>query len=194
MKRNHWLIAFHWLTALLVSLSFVIGWTHERVDDLAARAFWLDLHRTIGLIVLALTLVRAFTRVRGGGISQRSEMNFMMWLASRATHLLIYSSLIAMPLLGWAQSSAKARHLKIFGLPVPPLVGHDSDLADTLGWWHTQVGWAFLTLIGLHALAALFHHYVVRDDVLRQMLPRSTRRSARIPVWRDEEPRYDIAA
>jgi cytochrome b561 len=94
-----------------------------------------------------------------------------MWLASRVTHGLIYTALVAMPLIGWAQSCAAARHLKLFGSPFPALVGHDRDLADTLAAWHENVGWAFLALIGLHALAAIYHHYVRRDDLLRAMLP-----------------------
>ena len=54
---------------------------------------------------------------------------------------------------------------------MPALVAHDPDLADTLGWWHEQVGWALLGLILVHALAAIYHHKVRRDDVLRAMLP-----------------------
>jgi cytochrome b561 len=172
MNRRAWMIAFHWLTALLVAASFSVAWARNAIDDLAARALWLDVHRSIGFAVLALTLLRLALRWGAGPVSSRGDLPLGMWMASRATHLLIYAGLIAMPLLGWAQSSARARHFKLFGLPVPSLVRHDADLAERLGSWHAQLGWVLLGLIGLHALAALYHHYVLRDHVLRAMLPR----------------------
>jgi cytochrome b561 len=84
---------------------------------------------------------------------------------------MIYACLLAMPLLGWAQSSAMTRHFKVFGMPFPALVRRNHELGDTLAWWHAEVGWLFLSLIALHALAALLHHYVLRDDVLMTMIP-----------------------
>jgi cytochrome b561 len=192
MSRRGWMIGFHWATALLVTASFAIAWYRNGIEDLMLRAFWLDVHRSIGLIVLALTAVRLTMRWGAGPISSRGDLPLGMYMASRATHMLIYAALIAMPLLGWAQSSARARHLKLFGQPIPSLVRHNPDLADTLGSWHTQVGWVLLGLIGLHALAALYHHYVLRDHVLRAMLPSSPARSPRMDVEEDE--RLDIAA
>src|SRR5215217_2481194 len=177
-KRRAWLIGFHWATSLLVTASFAVAWLRKPVEDLAVRAFWLDVHRTIGLAVLALTLVRLVIRWSAGAVSNRSDLTAFEWLASRATHLLIYVLLVAMPLIGWAQSSAKVRHLSLFGIPIPGLVRHDRDFGDVLGWWHEQLGWALIALILLHALAALYHHYVRRDDVLRQMLPRRRRPQA----------------
>jgi cytochrome b561 len=192
MNRRAWMIAFHWLTALLVAASFTIAWTRNGMDDLAARALWLDVHRSIGFAVLALTLLRLALRWGAGPVSSRGNLPLGMWMASRATHLLIYAGLIAMPLLGWAQSSARARHFKLFGLPVPSLVRHNPDLAEQLGSWHAQLGWVLLGLIGLHALAALYHHYVLRDHVLRAMLPRPAARAEMFAT--DEAEAYDIAA
>jgi cytochrome b561 len=186
------MIGFHWATALLVTASFAIAWYRNGIEDLMLRALWLDVHRLIGLIVLALTAVRLTMRWGAGPISSRGDLPLGMYMASRATHMLIYAALIAMPLLGWAQSSARARHLKLFGQPIPSLVRHNPDLADALGSWHTQVGWVLLGLIGLHALAALYHHYVLRDHVLRAMLPAPPARSPRIEVEEDEP--LDIAA
>lgn len=185
------MIAFHWMTALLVASSFAIAWLRNAMDDLTLRAFWLDVHRSIGLTVLVLTLLRLAMRWGAGPISGRGDLPLGMWMASRATHLLIYFGLIAMPLVGWAQSSARARHFKLFGLPVPSLVRHNPDLAETLGAWHTQLGWALLGLIGLHAVAALYHHYVLRDHVLKTMLPIRKRSAGTAP----EEVRvFDMAA
>lgn len=176
MRRtsDQMMLGFHWLTSLLVAAAFAIGWLHahgEVMDDLAGRTFWLDVHRSIGLTILALTVARLLTRMRFGPVPKGSELALPLRIASRATHFLIYACLIAMPLLGWAESSAQMRHLKVFGVAIPRLVRHDADLGDTLAWWHAQVGWLFFSLIALHALAALFHHYVLRDEVLVTMVP-----------------------
>lgn len=182
------MVWFHWVTAGLVTASFAIAWIRKPIEELAFRVFWLDVHRTIGLIILTLTSVRLIMRLAAGPVSRRAELPTSFWLASRLTHSLIYLLLIAMPLLGWAQSSARVRHLNLFGVPLPPLIRHDRDFAEVLGWWHEQLGWVLFGLILLHSLAALYHHYVRRDDVLRQMVLKSPRRA------QEERQSYDIAA
>ena len=89
-----------------------------------------------------------------------------------ATHLLIYGLLLALPLVGWARMSAHEMELSLFGLTtLPPLVQEDSDFADTLGNVHVGLAWGLLALVLAHAVAALWHHHVRRDGVLRAMLP-----------------------
>jgi cytochrome b561 len=171
MNRRASMLWFHWITALLVIASFAIAWIRKDIEALEFRAFWLDVHRTIGFVILALTVARLAWRLMVGPLSQRAELPPALWLASRTTHSLIYACLIAMPLLGWAQSSARARHFNLFGVPMPALVRRNPDLADSLGWWHEQIGWVLFTLIFLHTAAALYHHYFRRDDVVRAMLP-----------------------
>jgi len=171
VNRRNVMLFFHWTTVLLVTASFAIAWTRTMMEDLPERAFWLDIHRTIGFVVLALTLVRLAGRALVGPPSNGADLPLGYRLASRVVHLLLYAGLIAIPLLGWAQSSARARHFNLFGISVPALVRHDRDFADVLGWWHENLAWALLALILVHALAALYHHYVLRDDVLRAMLP-----------------------
>lgn len=171
MNRNSSVIWFHWVTAILVVASFAIAWIRNDVEDLAFRAFWLDVHRTIGFAVLGLTIVRLASRLRTGPLVYQAQIPPLMRLASRTVHFLIYALLIAMPMLGWAQSSAKARNFNLFGISLPTIVGHNRDNAEMWGWWHEQVGWALFALILLHAVAALYHHYVRRDDIVRAMLP-----------------------
>jgi cytochrome b561 len=171
MTRRRFMISFHWLTVTLVAAAFGLAWYRNGLDDLAARAFWLDVHRVIGLSILAITTVRLAMRWGAGPVSARGDLPLGMWMASRATHLIIYALLLAMPIVGWANSSASARHLKIFGYPFPALLHRNLDLADRLHSWHEQLGWVLLGVIGLHASAALFHHFVLRDNVLKAMLP-----------------------
>jgi cytochrome b561 len=79
--------------------------------------------------------------------------------------------MLALPLLGWAQSSARARHFKLFDVQLPALIAQDPDRADILGEWHEWMAWAFLAIIGLHITASLYHHFIRRDGVLASMLP-----------------------
>lgn len=178
IDRHASMVWFHWLTVLLVAASFALAWIRKDLDELEARAFWLDVHRTIGFLILALTVARLGSRLKHGAMSRRADLPRALWVASRATHSLIYAALLALPLLGWAQSSARARRFQIFDVPMPRLVAYDRDTAGVWGWWHEQVGWALLTLIVLHALAALYHHYVRHDDIVRAMLPRWVARPA----------------
>jgi cytochrome b561 len=192
MRRNsdRLMIGFHWVTSLLVTAVFALGLIHAHTELMDDSPAWLDLHRTLGLLILAVTLARLVTRFSFGPIRNGSELTLPIRLASRVIHYLTYACLVAMPLLGWAQSSALTRHFKIFGMPFPALVGRNHELGDTLAWWHAQIGWLFLSLIALHAMAALFHHYVLRDDVLMTMIPGSAAkvRAEPPPQWSPELP------
>ena len=86
-------------------------------------------------------------------------------------HLALYAFLVAMPLLGWLTLSAKGKPIPFFGLQLPALVGADKALADSLKEVHETIGTIGYYLVGLHAVAALFHHYGMRDNTLQRMLP-----------------------
>jgi cytochrome b561 len=79
--------------------------------------------------------------------------------------------MIVMPLLGWGILSAEGKDIAIFGLPVFPLVSPGEETAEFLGEAHEVVATIGYILIGLHAVAALYHHYLRRDNTLRRMLP-----------------------
>ncbi|MGE5758408.1 MAG: cytochrome b, partial [Sideroxydans sp.] len=76
-----------------------------------------------------------------------------------------------MPITGWLLLSATGKPVPFFGLELPALIGENKDLAKTLKDIHEFVGTAGYYLIGLHAAAALYHHYIVRDNTLLRMLP-----------------------
>ena len=169
MAAQRFRIGFHWLTVILVSAAYAVAIYREGLDDPEIKLFWLDCHRTIGLVVLALTALRLIVR-KLLPFERPHETGAVLRGAALLTHVAIYLGLIAMPLLGWAQSSAKARKFKLFDMPLPALVKHDGDLAGVLSQWHEGIGWALLGLIAVHSAAALFHHFVRKDTVLLDML------------------------
>ena len=96
--------------------------------------------------------------------------------AARLSHVVLYAFLLAIPLVGWSVTSAHAVDLRLFGLvPLPALVAPDSDLADELTDYHAWLAYGLMGFVFVHALAALWHHYVLRDAVLVAMLPRPKR-------------------
>lgn len=90
-------------------------------------------------------------------------------------HLALYVFMLAMPLLGWLLLSAEGEPVPFFGLELPALVGPDPALADSVEELHETIGTVGYYLVGLHAAAALFHHYFQRDNTLLRMLPQRRR-------------------
>jgi cytochrome b561 len=90
---------------------------------------------------------------------------------AKLMHLALYVLMICMPLLGWLLLSASGKSIPFFGLELPALVGKNKALAELIKEIHETGGLVGYYLIGLHASAALFHHYFVRDNTLRRMLP-----------------------
>ena len=170
MKHHRLVMALHWVTGLLVILAFAAILYRTGLEDGDQRKLWLDLHRSIGLLVLALVGIRAFSRLRYGREPVVKTTPLLHWM-SMGAQLVMYAAMLALPLLGWAQSSARARHFKLFDVQLPALIAHDPERADMLGEWHEWMAWAFLAIIGLHITASLYHHFIRRDGVLASMLP-----------------------
>jgi cytochrome b561 len=165
-------IGLHWLMLLLlVSVYACIelrGYFPKGSDPRQALKAG---HFMLGLSVLALVALRVV--VRAAGASPRIEPEPPHWqrLAAKAMHLALYAWMIGMPLLGWLALSAEGHAVAIFGMQLPPLIDANDATADWVGELHEAGGTLGYFLIGLHAVAALYHHHVVRDNTLLRMLP-----------------------
>ena len=165
-------IALHWLSVLAAAAAAVTMILRLTTDDEHARALWLAWHRQAGLALLLLLALRLVARVRTP--LPRAERELPRWLRGAAvlSHGLLYLALVAVPLLGWALTDARAQHPLLFGVvPLPHLVQVDPDTADLLEDRHAWAAYAFGVLVALHAGAALWHHLVRRDAVLQAMWP-----------------------
>jgi cytochrome b561 len=171
----------HWLTVLLVAAAFGAVWIAD--PQLVGRAnagLIVQLHRSLGLTVGALTVFRLLWRWRARIPPLPADLPPVQKLAARTTEGLIYLLLLAQPLAGLLYSNAYGARVRLFLLlPLPPAIARDPDLAETLGAVHVFLGYALLALIGAHAAAALFHHFIRRDDVLNAMLPPRLRDAGR---------------
>jgi cytochrome b561 len=176
-RYNSLSIGAHWLTlALLVAVYALIelrGIFPKGSDPHEAMKAW---HFMLGLTVFGLVGLRLVLRLvfRAPPIAPLPPA-WQRWLAT-AMYVALYVFLITMPLLGWLTLSADGKPIPFFGLQLPALIGPDKALAENLEEIHETIGTIGYYLVGLHATAALFHHYFVRDDTLRRMSPWRTRR------------------
>ena len=160
-------IGLHWLMlALLVAVYALIllreGYP-KGSDIREALKAW---HFSLGLMVFALVWVRIILRTvrphaASGDWSER---------IARVMHLALYAFMLAMPLLGWLTLSADGDPIRFFGVPLPALAATSEPLADRTKALHETLGVVGYWLVGLHAAAALLHHYLLKDDTLRRMM------------------------
>lgn len=162
-------ISMHWLMLALLAAVYACIELREfypRGSDI--REGLKTWHFMLGLSVFVMVWVRLIARaVSPRGPAPRT------WLEALAAvvHLALYGLMVAMPVLGWLLLSAEGDAVPFFGLTLPPLVAPNEALAERIEDLHTTIGVAGYWLIGLHAVAALFHHYWLRDATLRRMLP-----------------------
>jgi cytochrome b561 len=150
--------------------------TRDLVEESALRVLLVQWHRQIGLLVLLAWVARIAARSRRSMAPMQQGPSRLMHLAATAVHWALYALILALPMLGWALSSAHGVKLSLLGvLPLPALMQADPDWADTLTDYHVLASWALLGMVTLHVGAALFHHYVLRDQVLAAMLPAGSR-------------------
>jgi cytochrome b561 len=170
-------IRTHWTCALLVTLAAATALLRELTENGHLRSWLIEAHRQLGLMVLLGLGIRLALRIRVGLADTSRDMPQALRMAATAAHLLLYGLLLAIPLLGWALSSAHEVTLRLFGmLPLPALVEADADLADSLTDQHVLASWVLLAAVLAHVAAALWHHFVRRDQVLSAMLPEAAGR------------------
>jgi len=162
-------VLLHWLTVAALVLAAAVILARAQVDVRSLRAGLLDLHRHFGVCVLILFALRIGLRFRLGRLPDLAPSGRPMRVVATLAHAALYACLLALPLLGWMLSDAQDRPVLFIGLTLPRLVQPDFDLADALLAWHQDAAWVLLGLTVLHLLAALWHHFVLRDAVLRGM-------------------------
>ncbi len=165
-------IGVHWLTLALLIVAYTLielrGIYPKGSDAREAMKTW---HSMLGLTVFGLLFVRLALRLVFAPPSITPAPPPWQHKLAAAMHLALYAFLFAMPVLGWLMLSAKGNPIPYFGLQLPALLAPDKALGKTLENIHEFIGHVGYWLIGLHAAAALFHHYFMRDDTLLRMLP-----------------------
>jgi cytochrome b561 len=171
---------FHWIIAALVVMQFVLA---NMADDLPIGVHKLALlarHKSFGMTVLVLAIVRLLWRLRNPPPQLPDGMAPAERMLARATHAAFYVLLFAMPLTGWMMSSAKNYSVSWFGVFTwPNLIGKNETAFELLRSTHHVLGYILFSIAILHVLAALKHHFWNKDDVLVRMLPFSGLRNSK---------------
>ncbi len=165
-------MALHWFMLLLIGAVYFCTELREAFPKgSTAREALKTGHYVLGLSVLLLTHLRLLAYITGP--APRIEPDPPRWqkLLARFMHVGLYAFMVAMPLAGWLLLSAKGQPIPFFAWELPPLTVPNKALAKQVDELHEVGGTVGYALIGAHATAALFHHYVVRDNTLLRMLP-----------------------
>jgi cytochrome b561 len=161
----------HWVSLLLVTAAYAAVWASHVAASAERHAALVQLHRSLGVTVFALTLLRLGWRCRARLPELPAELPRLQQAAARATEWLLYALLVVQPLLGALNTNARGRRIEFYFLgALPPVIGPDKALAREAMMAHEFVAYLLLAIIGLHSAAALFHHFIRRDGVLEAML------------------------
>ena len=165
---------FHWLTFILITLMLLMGYFMDDVPkDL--RPNIVNVHKLLGIFILFLILLRICWGLINPkpSIVSFNRLNVLERWLEKGVHGALYGVLIAMPLAGWIMTSAsgKAPHWGRF-LFMLPGIPYDKVLSKTAKFMHSQIAILLIALIIIHVLAALYHHFIKKDDVLRRMMPK----------------------
>jgi cytochrome b561 len=165
---------FHWLTAAVVIFMFASAHIWENLEKgTPLRKGLQSVHISFGIAMALLIVVRIVWRVFGGN-RPKADSHPALNLLAKMAHGCLYLLLLVQIALGFLFRWARGEPFNFFGLfPVPAPFVIDHDGRGTLGGLHNTVAWAIILLAGLHAMAALWHHFVMGDSTLRRMLPGS---------------------
>lgn len=165
-------LALHWLMLVLLVVIYVCmefrGYFPKGSATREGMKTW---HFMLGLSVPLLVAVRLAARAAGERVLIIPAPPLWQQRVASAVHVALYVFMIAMPILGWLTLSAAGKPIPFFGLELPALVAADKALARQVLEIHETLAQVGYGLVGLHALAGLYHHYVVRDNTLQRILP-----------------------
>ena len=161
----------HWITVILVFIQIVLGHIGADLPLGMQRLIILSRHKSVGMTIFMLVILRIIWRL----INKVPELPPNMTRLNRSialiTHWSFYILLVCMPIAGWISSSASNLSVSWFGLFTwPDLVEPDKHLADIAKTTHIFLSWVLVSLITLHILAALKHHFIDKDNILLRML------------------------
>ncbi|MBL0729521.1 cytochrome b [Piscinibacter sp. HJYY11] len=162
-------IAFHWVLALAIVGAFGMGVYMSDLPFSPQRLKYYNWHKWAGVTILALSALRLLWR-----LTHRPPADPPMpaWQrgAAHATHWALYALFFAVPLVGWAYSSAAGFPIVWFGvLPLPDFVSPDKALAEAIKPWHAYLAYALAALVVMHIAAALKHQFIDRDGLISRM-------------------------
>jgi cytochrome b561 len=162
----------HWLIAILFILQYYLVYRRPYFPkDAPEKLQYILLHKSVGVLVLCLALLMLIWR-QVGNRPTMPPMNRLMHFVANATHVSLYFVMLFMPISGIWMSIFGGRAVSFFGLfSLPMIVSKNEGLSQILYTAHLRCAYFVMAIVGLHLLAAFYHHFIKRDNVLTRMLP-----------------------
>jgi cytochrome b561 len=165
----------HWGMAILLAVLLALGWFMVSQPDAGydrEKITLILVHKSVGMFALGIALARIAWRAASPLPALGADLPAWRQVAARVVHLGLYALMLALPVTGWLMSSAGGYPVPVFGwFNVPDLIGPNERLFAALITLHRWLADALVVLVGLHAGAALEHHFVRHDGTLGRMLP-----------------------
>jgi cytochrome b561 len=166
----------HWSIVILVIVQFFLAESADELPDGLEKLRILTWHKSFGMLVLLLASARILWKLANRGRPVPAGTGLLK-KAATAGHGLLYLLILLQPLSGWAMSSAANYPITFFGwFQVPALLATNHDLHERLEGVHEALFYVLVTVAVVHVAAALYHHFFLKDDVLRRMSPLGKRR------------------
>ncbi len=164
----------HWIIAICIFFLIPVGISLDKVPEGPLQDRLFNLHRSFGVLVLALAIVRVMVRRLYGPPAHYAGLTRFEQIASTAVHHSLYALILVTPLLGWAMMSTYRAEVPVFGLfNLPPILPQSDLLTKIFSKLHALSGILMALLVIAHAGGALMHFIIKRDGVLERMLPAS---------------------
>ncbi len=162
-------IILHWVIAVLIIGLLAIGWIMVRMPISLEKLKFFGWHKEYGMLVLLLAVARSMWRL--SNITPALDLPWWEVIAARSVHYAFYFFMFAMPITGWCITSAAGLPVSAFGwFVLPNLIAPNPSSMDQFEDIHSFLGYALIVTICMHTAAALKHHFINKDDILRRML------------------------
>lgn len=161
----------HWLIVILVAIQFLTAYMLPHIGRDTPPSTVINLHFSFGILILVVMAVRFVHRLRYPVPLEVKDALPVERFLAKSAHRLFYLVLLVGPFLGWASASAHKLPVMLFGIvPLPAIAQPGAGWANQAGDVHSTAMWALFWLIGIHAAAALYHHFIRHDGTLIRML------------------------
>ncbi|MCF6197358.1 MAG: cytochrome b [Emcibacter sp.] len=166
--------AFHWgmfilLAGLVILGNYMHGLPADTPDQMSYKFGLYDLHKSFGIMVLFLVVLRLIWRKMNPVPVMPDTMSKIENISAHAMHMLLYAIMFLQPIFGWLMSSYGGHPVKFFGLELPALVGQNKEIGELFEEIHEVTAGLLVTAFVVHVAAALYHHFVCKDDVMDRM-------------------------
>ena len=172
-KNSYGLITkiLHWFVGLFIICMIIVGFTMSSMVSSPEKFELYKMHKAFGIIVLSLVVVRILWRITNTNVQAAAGVSSILQLAARIEHLLLYIFMLIMPISGVLMSRFAGFPVSVFDIFTIPAASEKSpELAKFFHETHQYTAFGLVALITIHILAALYHHFIRRDNTLTRMI------------------------